>query len=580
MKISNNALNFILAQYRAIFKRAYVKGLASAVLLTAGLAAGQAQAADPLTSIDNGLSGTIVIGKTIGDVEATNSAINLKSKDVGQINGKNKWNANVTVNSGALSTGNYIQVSGGAAVNITGTGALTINLDSTAGAANAGGVSFIGNGTSADADLTFDINKIDVVNGTMNVKATTSGSVTVAADNITIGNTASNPSGTGIVKLSATTAANNAILGVTDSVIAINKGGQVQLSGGSAGATEVNGLSLNVLGGGVFHVTDGTSNVNVVDLNVDKDSYLLVTKGTNATSATFAGKTATVDGKVLVASGASLTINTVEANDDETDIEGQGIVTLSATSNTQIGGTLTVKQGTLDVKAEVNKLHASNAGAIKVVDSTADDGNVSTLKINSKVLDAFLKGNNSVLTISNTGATSNGTSAAGAVVLSGSANNTEATLEFTDKDTVIILSDFVFSGTGSAKTGKIDVKSGTIAGNDLQVKTALTNAAGLHLRANTLRLGSATYTSTGEDLKIADAVAKDLILTSNSTGFGVKNAITLDVTLGDDTITVTDANGKGVIKGSPVLTDNTKALTHIWHQSCRFSWKLRSGQVT
>ena len=44
MKISNNALSFLLAQYRAIFKRAYVKGLASAVILTAGLAAGQAQA--------------------------------------------------------------------------------------------------------------------------------------------------------------------------------------------------------------------------------------------------------------------------------------------------------------------------------------------------------------------------------------------------------------------------------------------------------------------------------------------------------------------------------------------------------
>ena len=44
MKLSNNALNFLLAQYRAIFKRAYVKGLASAVILTAGLATGAAQA--------------------------------------------------------------------------------------------------------------------------------------------------------------------------------------------------------------------------------------------------------------------------------------------------------------------------------------------------------------------------------------------------------------------------------------------------------------------------------------------------------------------------------------------------------
>ena len=44
MKLSNNALNFLLAQYRAIFQRAYAKGLAPAIMLTAALAAGQAQA--------------------------------------------------------------------------------------------------------------------------------------------------------------------------------------------------------------------------------------------------------------------------------------------------------------------------------------------------------------------------------------------------------------------------------------------------------------------------------------------------------------------------------------------------------
>ena len=46
MKQTNNALKFLLAQYRAIFKHAYVKGLATAALVTAGLAmAGTAQAA-------------------------------------------------------------------------------------------------------------------------------------------------------------------------------------------------------------------------------------------------------------------------------------------------------------------------------------------------------------------------------------------------------------------------------------------------------------------------------------------------------------------------------------------------------
>ena len=47
MKQTNNAIKFLMAQYRAIFKNAYFKGMASAVLLTAGLAvAGNAQAAD------------------------------------------------------------------------------------------------------------------------------------------------------------------------------------------------------------------------------------------------------------------------------------------------------------------------------------------------------------------------------------------------------------------------------------------------------------------------------------------------------------------------------------------------------
>ena len=47
-----------MAQYRAIFKHAYVKGLATAVIVTAGLAAGQAQAADDTWYLHNAANGT------------------------------------------------------------------------------------------------------------------------------------------------------------------------------------------------------------------------------------------------------------------------------------------------------------------------------------------------------------------------------------------------------------------------------------------------------------------------------------------------------------------------------------------
>ena len=49
MKQTNNAIKFLMAQYRAIFKNAYFKGLTSAVLLTAGLAVAGGAQANPTT---------------------------------------------------------------------------------------------------------------------------------------------------------------------------------------------------------------------------------------------------------------------------------------------------------------------------------------------------------------------------------------------------------------------------------------------------------------------------------------------------------------------------------------------------
>ena len=49
MKQTNNAIKFLMAQYRAIFNNAYFKGLATAALVTVAMSAGQAQAATGLT---------------------------------------------------------------------------------------------------------------------------------------------------------------------------------------------------------------------------------------------------------------------------------------------------------------------------------------------------------------------------------------------------------------------------------------------------------------------------------------------------------------------------------------------------
>ena len=126
MKISNNALNFLLAQYRAIFKRAYVKGIASAVLLTAALAAGQAQAGTLTDATKLPASGDIKITGTATDNGPDKyQYIQIASGSTESFNGT------LTIQSGtANGNGNYIKGNGDAdPTNISGSGTININPD-------------------------------------------------------------------------------------------------------------------------------------------------------------------------------------------------------------------------------------------------------------------------------------------------------------------------------------------------------------------------------------------------------------------------------------------------------------------
>ena len=561
MKVSNNALNFLLAQYRAIFKRAYVKGLASAVLLTAGLAAGQAQAADLANVTDNlAKDQVILVGKADESVGATVSGdtIKLDSNSAAISSG---WNAQVIINSGAASTtGNYIKASGGNAItlNSDGTGTLTINLDSSIDDATANGLAIIGNAETKDAALSINLESVKVDRGTLSLTDGVSGSVALAADTITIGTapapeedapagasarTAANPEA--YVKLAAST--KGATLGEAGvSEITVDGTGQLVLSGAASVATTVQGKSLAVKNGGLLLIEGGGTNKLAIDLDVDANSSAVVKGGATAD---FAGSTATVDGNLLVGTGA--TLNLTPASGDN----GYGKVTVNG--NAQIDGTVKLSQGTLDF-TEGAQLHASGtAGGIQV---TADSSKAGILKITKSAFESFLGSGANFDLIAEDGSVTvdGGTSNKGGISLSGN-SSTKATLEIIGEGTVV-LSDYEFTGTGSASAGKIDVKSGTIAGNDLTIEKALGTAANLNLRANTMRLGSASYNSTGTDLKFDAAVAKDVILTSDSTGFGLKNSLTLDVTL-NETVAVTDANDDGTITGNPVLSDDSKPLT-------------------
>ena len=125
MKQTNNAIKFLMAQYRAIFKNAYFKGMATALVLTAGLAAGQAQAATEIyqstaTDISQAISSTITapdqttypgpntsLPSAAGN-DGTGSSVADKTVNIGSgeyVSSTTSWAAGgILVNSGATAT--------------------------------------------------------------------------------------------------------------------------------------------------------------------------------------------------------------------------------------------------------------------------------------------------------------------------------------------------------------------------------------------------------------------------------------------------------------------------------------------
>ena len=133
MKQTNNAIKFLMAQYRAIFKNAYFKGMATALVLTAGLAAGQSQAAnaqDPIfatandstwTPVTSGADSTTGLKRVAGDYDDGSTT----GHDDGLVSGstltvganKNDYDI-INVNSGNA-YGGYVSLKAGSTQNAT-----------------------------------------------------------------------------------------------------------------------------------------------------------------------------------------------------------------------------------------------------------------------------------------------------------------------------------------------------------------------------------------------------------------------------------------------------------------------------
>ena len=577
MKISNNALNFLLAQYRAIFKRAYVKGIASAVLLTAGLAAGAAQAADAsLVDLTDELpqSGSITID---GSGDGSNNTF----KNIAITSGSNtKFNGEVVITGGnmsaALTTGdNYIVGSAAGKTTISGQGKLTINIGPK-GTPASNGLRIAGHG----GDVDIDIKEIDVKNGALFLTdtgvtspSTTSGTVSVKADTITVGN----GTGTATLTLSGSTtkgvtlgrAATND--GKDGSTITIKNGGKLELQDNSTNTStnSIEGALLAVEKGGVLLTSAGNANdINSEKFDLANGAFHIVSG--SGVSGSFTGYNGDLYGNVLIDDGATFSFkNTEDKKDKEGNVITEANVTVHKDANVQIGGTLKVEGGTLTFEDGAKLFTDTNTSSLKstiVVTSGASATEVGTLAIGANTLSQFLTGKNdkdetikfAAINATTESIASEATTpaASGSLVLS--AGRFEIT--GTDAANQIDLVDLNLSGAAAATAGNaghIVINSGTnntIAGDYLIVSNQLGNLASasskLSIEAESLTLGAADVdASDGIDYGFSGASTQNLtVLTSGDETFTLKNGITLDVTKGE--------GESGSIKGDMVVGDD------------------------
>ena len=544
MKLSHNALNFLLAQYRAIFKKAYIKGLAPAVLLTAGLAAGSAQAAsektiDGSTVLFPSQGQTAYIDGTSGDgagiYDANNEAhftnINIKSGTGIQLGG------NVVINSGGTSTDNATdnnRIVGTNEVSISGAGTLTIDI--TKGEASSSGLLVAGNTN----EVTLNIGAIHVQNGLLKITdkpSAQSGDTTVAAGVITIGSEDSTD--TGLITLTSAGSGKTATLGrsgtttESGSDITIYGNGTLKVETNGGNGTKIYGETLSLVGGATMLTSQGEASKNleqVYHLEVDADSFKVISG--DGTGATFSGHTASIAGNLLVDSGSEWVL---AATDDMTTKDvTEGTTTFEDGANVQLSGSITVSGGKLTV-ADGAGLYAaqdsdgtSNAGTIVVAKKAAND--LGTLEISSTHLQQFLNAKDSsnedvkytAITVADgkpsIGESDAATAVKGSVFLSG------GVLALTDTTTVDLATDLAFSGgatSGSAGIITIHSDGGTVKGHDLLVSKKigdLTSASKLTVEADLLTIGTG---SNGTENKLtafglSGATAHDVVdLTAN-----------------------------------------------------------------
>ena len=371
MKQTNNAIKFLMAQYRAIFKNAYFKGLTSAVLLTAGLAvAGTAAAAT-----DYDASRFPTIGSAGVEWDSANDSIQITDVEASsddKVVNTNAFDIILTKDSNKINATSTSNAASGITVEAT-NGSMTLSGASAAFAITA----------AAAKTATLDVGSFGITKGTLTLTgaAANAGAATLKADTIVLGGTAATDAK--ITFAAANTTADWAVL--EGRLTNANNGtGSIEFSGAGTLKTYTDEAGVNV------NITVADQKSATLDLTGDDETkkllrlndgtFTITGHGTAGSGAAFTVKhgTLAVDDAVFLTAGTTgdtdageLVLNADTAGDDATDA-------VLRVSSAQLKSFLAADKGLDGTKSEDKAGRVTlTKGTIELTDSNAFD--VSTL---------------------------------------------------------------------------------------------------------------------------------------------------------------------------------------------------------
>ena len=572
MKQTNNAIKFLMAQYRAIFQNAYFKGLATAAVVTMGLAAGQAQAA---ANNDTAFTGTqsitgqtiTITGSTVSD-EAKKDDFKLIT--IGASNTANH-DKNLTITGGAIAS-NKVETTEQKDV------ALTINNLTIQGADEKVGLSLIGVASSGDATL--KANAINIETGTLKTtKATDTKVGKIEANSITIGKEGV-ADGKAVLDLDDTSSAGNTI---------------------NVDRTKNTDITLNA--GALIKAASKTSDTSTVTLNADTltiNAGEIQTQGngTNMTGLTINLVDGSMTGgKLSVKSGDSVNFAFADAVTDNSakkfDITG-GVLALEGKVTLSGSGVVTLDLGA--EKASIGKTSDESAFVI------SGGSTLKTDLASAKTLASKAKTEVAASSTLDFGASTLDLTAADGLKLGANAETASSTIKLADSTSAVKANEIIL-GDDLASAGKLVGNTITVTKADDQ-EVAITNAvlsAGKELKIdakttlkNDLALGTDSIAEVNGKKGFADlddaAKIKALLANTGTISKGanaasaltVENNKSLKIDNGSWTNDVALTLGTDSAKGSLVvgLDDTTNKTAASLKFNAGSKLTLTSGDIT